>query len=140
MHCAGRVGPPEAGPARANYLLVRRNDDRLQDLVGEGLALLVPEREQVADAEEAVKDVAQVAQERLPGADRLPGVLADQLDVQLLLAERLALAAENPAVVDAPADRAYEEEEVQEESEEPVADDGRQDEEDNPARDDRRRV
>src|ERR1017187_2295317 len=84
-----------------------RDDDRAQDLVSEGLPLGIPERPQVADvAGNPVQDVHDVTGEGHPPADRLAGGLADELDVQCLLAPGLpGPASQNPAVVDTDAER-----------------------------------
>src|SRR5580704_3403651 len=83
-----------------------RDDDSLDDLVGDRLPLGVPEREQVPDvADDAVDDVADVADERHQHADGLAGLLADQAQVQHLLAEGLPGGAGLvPAVIDGPPD------------------------------------
>src|SRR5690606_16045290 len=60
------------------------------DLVSQSLPLSVPQRHQVTDvADHAVDHVAEVAQERVAETDRLTGLLADGLDLDHLLAERL---------------------------------------------------
>ena len=66
------------------------DDDRVHDLVGEGLVLRVPERGEVADvAGQAVDDVAQAADEGAAEAGELPVLLPDDLDVQDALADGL---------------------------------------------------
>ena len=66
------------------------DDDRVDDLVGEGLVLGVPERGEVADpAGEAVEEVAQVADEGAAEAGELAVGLPDQPDVQDALADGL---------------------------------------------------
>src|SRR5262249_61035194 len=70
-----------AAPARATGS--GRDDDGADDLVGERLALGVPEREQPADvAGEGIEDVADVAGEGHAAADRLTGVLADEAEIE----------------------------------------------------------
>src|SRR5215469_11590313 len=82
-----------------------RHDDGPDDLVGERLPLRIPQREQEADiADDGVDDVADVAHEGHQRADRLAGLLADEPQMQHLLAKRLARdAALVPPVVDGPA-------------------------------------
>src|SRR6266516_4594711 len=107
--CAAAGGPPAWSG---------RDDHGPHDLVGQGLPLGVPEREEVADvADDAVHEVADVPDERVQRADRLAGLLADQLDVQHPLAEGLALAALDPAIPDRVAERTYGQQEVQEDRE-----------------------
>src|SRR5690606_27882126 len=61
------------------------------DLVRPGLPLLVPQRRQVADAAgQPVESMAKIAQERVAETDRLTGLLADGLDLDHLLTDRLA--------------------------------------------------
>jgi len=65
------------------------NDDRLHDLVGQGLPLDVPEREGPADeADDRVKNVADIADEGRGDADRLAGLLADEPQAKGLPAPR----------------------------------------------------
>src|SRR5262249_61859192 len=95
-----RPGGSTSGAAR---LLVAagslRDDDGADDLVGEGLALGVPQREQPADvARERVEDVADVAGEGHAAAHRLAGSLADKAQVERPLPQRLT----GPPGLDAP--------------------------------------
>src|ERR1700722_2600240 len=55
--------------------------DRFHDLVGQRLALAVPEREEPADvADEGIDDVGQAADEAEAAADRLTGLGADAFE------------------------------------------------------------
>src|SRR5580700_8843010 len=81
-----RQGPGITARALPSAWRSGRDDDRLDDHVGDGLPLGGPQREQVADeADDAVNEVADVADERHQRSDRLPGLLAHELEVQHLL-------------------------------------------------------
>src|SRR6266511_3744767 len=96
---------PSPSPAKAPRTLVR-DHDRVDHLVGEGLAAVVPQRPQEADvAGKAVQDVGEVADEGHATADRLAVVHAQQLQAERLLAPRLPGATgKDAAVVDPDAD------------------------------------
>src|SRR6266581_8424279 len=90
--CAAAGGPPAWSG---------RDDHGPHDLVGQGLPLGVPEREQVADeADDEVDEVAEVAQEGVQRTDGLTGLLADEPHPDDPLAEALALTAQDPPVVE----------------------------------------
>src|SRR5439155_1645948 len=94
---------PQTLEALAEALL-RIADHRLHDLVGEGLLLRIPQREQVADvARDAIEDVAEATDDTVAAADHLPRLLADQPHAELLLAVALARLAVEVGVVDGPA-------------------------------------
>jgi hypothetical protein len=91
---------PEAAPDS-----VVPDDQRAADLVGEGLALLVPERPEVADvAGHAVEDMGEVVPDGEAEADRLAGGLAHEADAGDLLAGGGAGVALQVHQVDADAD------------------------------------
>jgi len=72
-------GAPAGVPAEPRPRSVRRDDDRLNDLVGKGLAFGVPEREQPANvADNGIDEVADVPDEGHGHADRLTSRLTDQ--------------------------------------------------------------
>src|SRR5699024_10851039 len=89
------------------FLLRGADDDRADDLVGEGLTLVVPQRPEPADVtDQRVDGVRDVAHERHARTDRLPGLLAHHRDAERLAADRLTgLATADPAVPDLDADR-----------------------------------
>src|SRR4051794_16520013 len=75
------------------------DDQSAADLVRERLALVVPERPQPSDvAGQTVEQMREVTHERHTRADRLAAGLADQLEVEHLLADRLS----RPAHADEP--------------------------------------
>src|SRR5947209_233912 len=89
-------------PLLSSYAVLLRDDDRLQDLVREGLALLVPQRPQEADvAADCVDDVQEVAADRQAWADDLTILLAQQPSAHRALADRLP----GPALADEVPDR-----------------------------------
>src|SRR5262249_44668133 len=66
------------------------HDDGVADLVGEGLAFVIPQRPEEAEvAQKAVQEVRELAHERHAEADGLAGLRADQPDAGRALADRL---------------------------------------------------
>src|SRR5437763_660507 len=78
----------ERGLAGGARRAVGDQDDGGEDLVGERLRLLVPQRPQETDvARGAVGDVREIPEERVHRPDRLTGLLADELDAHDSLAK-----------------------------------------------------
>src|SRR5690242_20010134 len=60
-----------------------RQTDRRHDLVGQGLALAVPQREQEPDvADDRVDEVRELPHQRHTEAERLPGDLTDHFELE----------------------------------------------------------
>src|SRR5437764_4482396 len=78
----------ERGLAGGARRAVGDQDDGGEDLVGERLRLLVPQRPQETDvARGAVGEVREIPEERVHRPDRLTGLLADELDAHDSLAK-----------------------------------------------------
>src|SRR5690349_21052346 len=90
MNHTAPVRDPQMVPLpRAPGLMIERGGPRCgwdtdggHDDVCKGLSLGMPQRQQIPEDKELVSIVRDLAQERSPEPDRLPGLLADYLELQ----------------------------------------------------------